>query len=93
MSVIKGPWKNTQEERVKKEFSSGAYKIMHYLQSIEKQENAYKAGIYLVLYILNQDYSRTFLLQGTEEETIKQLTERKNSSEVEKIKAKLVMYF
>jgi hypothetical protein len=91
--IIRGPWGNLPPETISKVSSTSTFKVMNYFSCLERQENAFKSNVYVILYVINLDYNRCFLVPGTREEVEYQLNVRKDRpEEIEKIKASLGWY-
>lgn len=92
--LIQGPWGQRKPEIIFRQFSSGGYKTIDYFAAIERQENAFKSGMFMLLYVINNDYNRTFLIPGAKEDVEYQIhTRKQNPQEIEKIKQSLNSYF
>lgn len=87
--ILRGPW-SIKPETINKEGNDSGYKTMNYFLAKERQEHAYKANVYLELYIINNDYNRVFLLSSTKENVEWQINFRQeNPIYIEGIKKSL----
>ena len=78
--LIKGPWKS-KPQYVGKHGKISAYKLMDFFSAICCQEAAFSNDHFVVIYLLNQDYSKCFLIVGSKDDVLEQMEYRKEHHE------------